>query len=52
MAEGDGLGRLPCLVGRASPSIEELKDGSTLAYVGLIVLGSLFFSGASVSVSA
>ena len=36
----------------SSLSIEELEDGTTLAYVGLIVLGSLFFSGASVSVSA
>ena len=52
MAKGDGLGQLLCLVGRASPIIEELEDGSTQAYVGLIGLGSLFFSGASVSVSA
>ena len=52
MAKGDSLGRLLYLDGRAAASIEELEGGFTLAYVGLIGLGSLFFSGASVSVSA
>ena len=52
MAEQDGLGQLSRLDGRVAASIEELEVGSTLAYVGLIGLGSLFLLGASVSVSA
>ena len=38
---------LCCLDGRAAASVEELEGGSMLAYVGLLVLGYLFFSVAT-----